>query len=347
MPAAMTNVTSHSSQSSFHSYPFSDKPSDPFESTADTLYSPRPSYQRSPDIKTNPDPKRWAQLDEWEREYKDFKSSATTYASTVSSGEDGEEELSPYEIPEDEPEFRIPSAVAASPREFADYFPSTRRVNIRHDDMTLDGNMNLRLDTAARTSDGQTVDLTLFHLRMHDLKQREFSLRRYCRESGREVCHSSRKVELPPALRRPGLQRSVSSVLTALRSKSESMTATRNTVKKLGSGYDSTSEDDFEGYAISPAMKHTDRPPPSSDIVSLEFSNYAHLNIRRRGGSSIRYEFEYWGTKYAWKRVAQKSGEFREISYHLVDTSTSSSVAHIVPVPLSRSEAREEDAKGG
>lgn len=80
----------------------------------------------------------------------------------------------------------------------------------------------------------------------------------------------------------------------------------------------------------------------------LEFSNYAHVEVKRRGaGISKRYEYEYWSTKYQWRRECRKEGDLREVSYHLVNLQTSKTIAHIVPAILTPSEAVEEESKGG
>ncbi|KIH88862.1 hypothetical protein SPBR_07225 [Sporothrix brasiliensis 5110] len=79
----------------------------------------------------------------------------------------------------------------ATPQEFAQLFPSLDRMSVRHDEFTADGNMNLRVDISVPM--GRRRILTsyqLFHLRMYDLAKRDFSLRRYSRDSGREVCNS-------------------------------------------------------------------------------------------------------------------------------------------------------------
>ena len=275
------------------------------------------------------------------------RASFETYASTIASDEDLAEDQDLYEEPEDfYYDAYTSTAVASTPAEFAEAFPSAKRLCIRHDD-TLDGNMNLRVDVEANLESGQRVDLTLFHLRMHDLKNREFSLRRYCRDSGREICHSSRKYTKPAAERRPGLQRSMSNALASLRSKSENKTATWASLKRNDSGYDSIGDD---AQATSP----TYTSPSSSGIsmptntTKLEFSNYAHIDVRRRGTKNQkRYEFEYWGTAYAWRRQSIKDGSGKEVSYHLVNVTTGAHVAHIVPIPMTPSEACEEQAKGG
>ncbi|KLU82575.1 hypothetical protein MAPG_01647, partial [Magnaporthiopsis poae ATCC 64411] len=91
-----------------------------------------------------------------------------------------------------------PNVRPTTPNEFARLFPSLNRLSIRHDEFTSDGNMNLRVDTPVRSSRRRGA-AQLFHLRMYDLARREFSLRRYCRDSGREVCNSKRKYASPAA----------------------------------------------------------------------------------------------------------------------------------------------------
>ncbi|UNI16634.1 hypothetical protein JDV02_003056 [Purpureocillium takamizusanense] len=106
-----------------------------------------------------------------------------------------------------------PSLRPSDPVTFARLFPSLDRLAIRHDDATADGNMNLRVETVVAPFGGASsssspvasagpvllgarrrpaATVQLFHLRMHDLARRDFSLRRYCRDSGREVCFSKR-----------------------------------------------------------------------------------------------------------------------------------------------------------
>lgn len=319
--------------------------SDRSHSTAPTDYSRRPSLKYH-----TPLSEQYAKR-EWDRDsyyvYDDPRSSAETYASTVPSTDDLDDDLPPFEVPNflDEP---LPStAVASTPREFAECFPSGRKLLIRHDDSTLDGNMNLRVDTEIREPGTPRLDLTLFHLRMHDLKNREFSLRRYCRDSGREVCHSSRKYTKPATISRPSLQRSMSSALSSLRSKTESKNATKSSLKRHDSGYDSLSDEDIPPEAVKQSAKSRGIPLPTN-TTQLEFSNYAHLDVKRRGANtSKRYEFDYWGTNYSWKRVAVRVGQFKEVSYHLIKADTEATVAHIVPATMTPAELQEEEAKGG
>ena len=269
-----------------------------------------------------------------------------SYTSTISSTDDNDD-LPPLKISDYNSQPTTSSVFPATPREFADYFPSSHRLSIRHDDTTDDGNMNLRVDTVATPSTEWKPALTLFHLRMYDLKDREFSLRRYSRDSGNEVCHTRRKYLKPSVARRPVLQRSVSNALSNLRPKSDHKTTALKSLQRQDSGYDSMSDEEDEEKSALHTPSRADDVTIPSNTITVDFSNYAHLEVNRRGAkSSKRYDFEYWGTKYSWKRATIRSGSFNEISYHLVDNSHNA-VAHIVPVPLSNFEARDEEAKGG
>lgn len=320
-------------------------------STAPTVHSKRPPIQQYRTIGNPHDRLSWEEAQCSHLDCPSPRISAETYASTTSSIDDLRDDLPPFEVLEvsNYPSENLPTtALTPSPEEFAEYFPSTQMLHVRHDDTTIDGNMNLRIDTVAQTLDGEKVDLQLFHLRMHDLKRREFSLRRYSRDSGREVCHSSRKYPKPSFIRKPGLQRSMSSALSSLRSKSESKTSTTMSLKRSDSGYGSLHEDDIEDDVASQSQRASSSIPIPANTIRLEFSNYAHLEVKRRGSKTCkRYEIEYWGTRYAWKRAVVRSSPSEEISYHLVNTKTSKALAHIVPVSLRESEQRDETAKGG
>ena len=138
------------------------------------------------------------------------------------------------------------------------------------------------------------------------------------------------------------------SVLAGLRSKSEPKPATLARLKRHDSGYDSTFEDDEISESSRRSKKGHRCMPLPTNTTQLEFSNYAHVDVQRRGAkSSKRYDFEYWGDSYTWKRVIARDGDFKEVSYHLVNSVTGAAVAHIVPTPLTTSEAREEEEKGG
>lgn len=315
---------------------------------ADTFHAQHPIRHQSHGLTESVSEKSWESEGYSNSYHSDVRSSTDTYASTIPSIEDFDKDLAPFEVPDDASLSGTDSALPSSPREFAAYFPSTRRITIKHDDSTLDGNMNLRLDTVANMSDGSKADLTLFHLRMRDLKRREFSLRRYCRDSGSEVCHSTRISHQTTYARRPGFQRSMSNALSSLRSKSENKSVTTASLATHDSGYDSMSDDDGQIDLRPQTPRQSDDALAQMNTVLLSFTNYAHLEVARRGSkSSVRYEFEYWGDRYIWRRAAKTSGSFREVSFHLVNTATGASIAHIIPVPLSPSESREEEAKGG
>lgn len=279
------------------------------------------------------------------------RASVDTYAST--SEEDLADEY------EDVPDFHVPQyaheplpvdAIPTTPRDFADLFPTSKRISIRHDDSTIDGNMNLRVDTQVEEHNRKKQNYTLFHLRMHDLRTREFSLRRYCRDSGREVCHSIRKYQKTPAEKRPVLQRA-STALANFRHKPDSRPSTAAGLKRSDSGYESVrgvdveeneSEPQSAGYAKGRALLPT-------NTLKLEFSNYAHIDVKRRGANSgKRYSFEYWGHNYSWKRIVKRENDYESVSYYLVRSDNDSEpLAHISPVRLTHEQAREEAARGG
>lgn len=318
--------------------------SDQSKSTAPTLYSVKPVLKH---FKTTAPSYGGYEHASSPRSSYSARSSRETYASTAYSDGERSADLPEYDVPDESLEVFPSNAVPSTPSDFAHLFPSTRRLHIRHDDATVDGNMNLRVDTDAHTSEGHKLALTLFHLRMHDLRRREFSLRRYCRDSGREVCHSSRKVVKRTPGQRPTLQHSVSSALSSIRSRSETKTSTTASLARRDSGYSSTFDDENIGFSES-TSHDTNTSSTSKSTVRLEFSNYAHVDVKSRGTkASKRYEFEFWGTKYAWKPVLRKDDNSTESSFNLINMRTSKPVAYIVPEALTTAEADEEKSKGG
>ena len=273
------------------------------------------------------------------------RTSVETYASTVPSEEALTDELSEFDLPEYTAE-QYDYVVPATPSDFSELFPSHRRLTIRHDDSTLDGNMNLRIDTEVHAS-GRRCDMTLFHLRMHDLKERQFSLRRYCRDSGREVCHSVLKTQKPVVEKRPGFQRSLSNALSSMLPKSDTKVPTMSSLKRNDSGYGSMHSVDFDDEPL-PVVEEPKNQQQMTHTMKLEFSNYAQLDVTRVGAKAgKRYEFDYWGVNYAWKRIVQRKHDNLETSFHLVKAGSEQVLAYISPIALSRSEARDEEAKGG
>lgn len=184
--------------------------------------------------------------------------------------------------------------------------------------------------------------MRLFHLRMRDLQDRQFSLRRHCRDSGREVCKSYRKYravpELQKAPKRPPLQCSLGSAISSLmgvRDK-ENASPRRHEVTAELHGLGSHSTDELASRKV------------ATNTMRLEFSNYALVEIHASGTkSSKRYNFEYWGSQYYWRRQVRRDGCFKAVSYHLFNVTSDEPIAHITPEPLTPRQAMEEDYKGG
>ncbi|OBU00506.1 hypothetical protein VE01_01558 [Pseudogymnoascus verrucosus] len=315
-------------------------------------------------------------------------SGADFYAEPEEYGEDDEDEdyTSPDYTTNDDDIPAQPASttpVPTTPHDFASFFPSHRRLTIAHDTSAEDMAMNLVISTTPEG--GLKTPMQLFHLRMHDVPTRAFSLRRYCRESGREVCHSvlrqgGEKVkQQKKPTKHPKLQRSMSTALATVTrggvKRADSWGASSNYNKssfppqyptplltiptRHDSGYatNSDDDDDFSSSSSDSENDEEEMPIPSSlpgkngkkgktNTTHLEFSNYAHVDLTRRGsaGKGKRWDFEYWGTPYSWKREGE--------SYHLVPTSNSSgnnagAVAHIVPDVLTPSQIREEEKEGG
>lgn len=240
----------------------------------------------------------------------------------------------------------------STPEDFAALFPSMDRLSIRHDDFTPDGNMNLRVDTVVSGRRRRTIQL--FHLRMYDLNKREFSLRRYCRESGREVCNSKRKYTDPASQSRPALPRSMSSAIKTLGRPQLKRTSTASsmlsTKSRPGTSYSTAEADDEFNDAFSQALSLDKKPKArqvATNSIKLEFSNYARVDVERCGSKNAkRYEFDWWGHKYSWKRVTDKLTGV--VSFHLLrDGNANTPVAHIVPETRSPTQVAADEYAGG
>ncbi|KAM0562413.1 hypothetical protein ACHAPJ_002103 [Fusarium lateritium] len=245
----------------------------------------------------------------------------------------------------------------STPQDFSRLFPSLDRLAVRHDDCTSDGNMNLRVDTVVPFGHTRrTLAVQLFHLRMHDLARREFSLRRYCRDSGREVCNAKRAYAPAPtntvAAARPALQRSMSSAMRTMTTPFHRSTASTSSIFKHGNGTSaSTTSDNASVWSGSHhETPESQTPKPKARMVptnriKLEFSNYARVDIARRGGrTNKRYEFQWWGHTYAWKRVIDKN--LNVVSFHLVRDGHGAPVAHIVPEMRSPNQILDDEMAG-
>jgi hypothetical protein len=260
----------------------------------------------------------------------DPRCSIDTYASTTTSIEEAEEE----EKKKHTSHVKYASnVIPTKPAEFGDLFPSTRRMLIRHD-TTSDGSMNLRVDTEVSTNTGHTFKMTLFHLRMQDLRERKFSLRRYCRDSGREICNSNRKYARPAKARqqqRPTLQRSLTSALKILGVK-----AAPASFKRSDPGYESDDVVDLRTFTS------TEEATIPTNTIKIEFSNYAHIEVERHKTKiDKRWAFEYWGVPYHWVRAKHLMG------FRLVNGITGNTMAHITPELLSKREIQAETSRGG
>lgn len=268
------------------------------------------------------------------------RASANTYCSTVPSFDEGIEEddeaYGHYDYYDYYDKAPRSEAVPATPAEFAELYPSIRRFQIRHDDASADGDMNIRVDTDLNERGGIPKLITLFHLRMYDLQKREFSLRRYGRDCGREVAHThQKKVDTP---KRPAIQRSVSKAFQSFRGKSEQ--ERQMGIQRQDSGYGSSLDEEEEGDNHSEKLrrKETEESSKQCNAIAMEFSNYAHVCITRKGTKTTRkYDFEYWGKNYSWKRLIRKNPATAEdeISYQLVNNNNDNIVAVILPDPVS------------
>lgn len=287
------------------------------------------------------------------------RSSVDTYSSQASTTDledlDVEDCLDVPEIPPlpiYRHEIEETNVRASTPEDFANLFPSMNRLTIRHDDFTADGNMNLRVDTVVTGRRRRTIQL--FHLRMYDLARRDFSFRRYCRDSGREVCNSKRKYIEPAAAVRPAFQRSMSSAMKTLTGRPpmrrNSTASSMFPCKRPDTSHSTADADEEFPDAVSDGSsldgKEKPRPVPSNTI-KLEFSNYARVDIQRRGNrGNKKYEFEWWGHKYSWKRVVDKHTGV--VSFHLLRNGNQHApVAHIVPETRSPNQIATDEEAGG
>ncbi|QPH09638.1 hypothetical protein C2857_000547 [Epichloe festucae Fl1] len=260
-----------------------------------------------------------------------------------------------------------PSLRPSDPRSFGLLFPSQNRLSIRHDDTTPDGNMNLRVDTVTSSMGGsrerrRLATVQLFHLRMHDLSDRHFSLRRYCRDSGREVCFSKRAYASTSATSRHGIQQSVSSALRSVKAPFRRSNASNSSCFSLKSSSSarrpSTASAVTSKSSASSTSGGTDgtdgrsarldvKSPPSvlfpTDKIKLEFGNYARVEVSRR--NSKLYGFEWWGHTYTWKRAVDK--ELWTFSFHLMRDDKHEAIAHIVQEVQSPSQIDAERRAGG
>jgi hypothetical protein len=182
---------------------------------------------------------------------------------------------------------------------------------------------------------------------MNDLRSRELSLRRYCRDSGREVCKTIRKEKKKD---RPTLTKSLSSAFSNVMKRNDHVVPHMHHLQRNDSGYESVFahpvEDDTEHRNPEKGQPTLSTLP--SNTIKFEFANYANVELKRQGtGVNKGYKFEYWGHDYTWKRSKCQNGQSEEISFQLLRKDKALPLAHIVPVPLTKQQARDEAAKGG
>jgi hypothetical protein len=253
-----------------------------------------------------------------------------------------------FELPETGHAVYPSNGLPATPNDFITLFTQNRRLLIHHDDATSDGNMNLRLDAEVRDSHGRSRKIILFHLQMHDLMGRCFSLTRYCRGSGQQICSSSRK-HFPASILSSASRNAQHSLGHASQQPRIHQAGAISHHKSI-SGQASARKSNRKQHLLPPKAEvlslETDRS--KLDTIQLSFSDHTHINFRKRGlKRSKRYEYEFWGTKYEWRRQIYHRGHVQKVSYHLVNIETSSSIAHITPEPLTAREAQEEEDSGG
>ncbi|KAJ8122509.1 hypothetical protein ONZ43_g1313 [Nemania bipapillata] len=285
------------------------------------------------------------------------RSSVETYSSRASYEEDDESELDGIEYPEIPPmpvychEIEDINVRPSTPEDFAALFPSMNKLIIRHDDLTPDGNMNLRVDTIISGRRKKTIQL--FHLRMRDLNKREFSLRRYCRDSGREVCNSKRKYLDPAETRHQNFQKSVSTAVKTLTCRptlrrSPTYGSLFSAKSRPGTSHSTAVADDETPIGFDHPYLYEHKPRPRlvpTNTIKLEFSNYARVDVQRRGHKAKKYEFEWWQHKYVWRRIVDKlTGT---VSFHLFRDGERTPVAHMVPETRSPNQIAVDENAGG
>ncbi|KAL5594164.1 hypothetical protein BROUX41_001209 [Berkeleyomyces rouxiae] len=315
------------------------------------------------------------------------RSSTETFASTVASSLDDDcndhtayaRDANPdpnYEIPQLHPYTHdvVDHTVRPSnPADFARLFPSMNRLHICHDDFTDDGNMNLRVTTDA-TYRNRRISMQLFHLRMYDLARRDFSLRRYCRDSGREVCSIKRhylkrptnetKLSVSSVLRKnfslrrshqsqaadghqPAIGQAHVPLCCGTAGSRDSQASNSHQSSSSSSGSSTTSSLSELSSAASSVSARPQRPL-ATDTVKLEFSNYARVDVTRQSSRSFfHYDFDWWGNHYSWHRVTDEQNMPGVVSFHLYRNADPVPLAHLVPETRSPNQVTaDEDANG-
>lgn len=316
--------------------------------TANTSYSEHSTSEKYQKIQTSHQP----EIVEEPLEISP-RDSFATYASTLDF-EDEPDFSSRGPMPRRRQQLYEADTVPATTHEFARLFPSSRRFMIQHDETSSDGNLQLRLDTeTSQTPTRRTKKVTLFHLRMKNLKERDCSIRRYCRDSGREVAAAKKRyiksTNSTPVDYEPSIQstkRASKRLSAALHNLSMKPS---HAIHHVDSGYASEEDDDdvdkqFEETLRTITSPEEDVISTPTESIKLDFSNYAQVVLNTR---SKDYEFEYWGYHYKWK--VEKHHDNGEIvySYELYREGSKKRVAVIMPDALGAEEAHWEAKQGG
>jgi hypothetical protein len=83
-----------------------------------------------------------------------------------------------------------------------------------------------------------------------------------------------------------------------------------------------------------------------TDDVKLEFSNYAQVELEGARRGEHKYDFEYWGERYSWRRNVYRDESELVFSFELVKLSSGACIAHITPDKLSQRQGKQEAAQG-
>ena len=244
-------------------------------------------------------------------------------------------------------EFRLEATTADT---FKTFFPSKRMLQIFHENTTVDAHkrMNLRVVTEGLPlDDGRKTLFQLFHVQIFDVKQRKFSLRRYCRDSEWEICHTKREpiesMDMSASLDMfrdfldwlDSNSSQVNSINSNLLERPRKVENTMSTNQQTH--HDSSSfEEENKGLSSKVTTMSSKR-----STIRLEFSNHAEVYLTLLvEGSKRSYEFANMGCVYTWKNVRRKVGGNIEVLFQLVRKGNVDSIAHILPKSKNRTPAR-------
>lgn len=224
-------------------------------------------------------------------------------------------------------------AIPSTPKNFSQLFPSYDTLFLHLNNEAEDDNITLSVATA--TSEGIRPLVQLFCLKLQDIRRREFSLRRYHRSSKREVCHTSR-VHRRHVRKRTRVRRSISNSISSIHSMSSGRRSSASS--RMSSQVSSSSgagSEAFQSNSI-PARNenflHRPSSPEPTNQIKMTFSSHTHVDLFRKGkgfGKRKYYKFDYWGTKYHWRRRIEDGPFGVVIQYSLYEVPGQSLLAQI------------------